>query len=147
MRTTVFVILFLFGFCCNNLFAQKRLPNVVLNKLDGTVVTTNDISGNDTVVLSLWSTKCVPCKKELRAINKVYNEWHKDTGVKLYAVAIDNAKEKSTIRKMAKQGDWDFDVLLDDKKKLKKALGIRAVPLTLIIKNNKIVYQHIFNKK
>ena len=42
---------------------------------------------------------------------------------------------------MVKSGNWNFEVLLDGDKNLRKALGVRMVPLTLVIKNNKIVYR------
>jgi len=122
-------------------FSQKTLKNVSLQTLEGRAVTTKSMITNEVTVLSLWSTKCAPCKKKLNAISKVYKNWRNNTGVKFYAVSIDKTSEKSKIKSIAKSGNWNFDVLLDGDKKLRKALGVRMVPLTLVIKNNKIVYR------
>lgn len=128
-------------------FSQKKLKNVSLQTLEGESISTKEMGNDDVMVLSLWSTKCAPCKKKLNAISKVYRDWKKDTGVKFYAVSIDKASEKSKIKKIAASGNWNFDVLLDSDKNLRKALGVRMVPLTLIIKNNKIVYREAGNSK
>jgi len=122
-------------------FSQKTLKNVSLETLDGKTVTTKSMISNEVTVLSLWSTKCAPCKKKLNAINKVYENWKSNTGVKFYAVSIDKSCEKRNIKKIAESGNWNFEVLLDDNRDLRKALGVRMVPLTLVIKNNKIVYR------
>jgi len=117
------------------------LENVDLQTLEGKTITTKSMTSNEVTVLSLWSTKCAPCKKKLNAINKVYQNWKSDTGVKFYAVSIDKTSETNKIKSLVKTGNWNFDVLLDGDKNLRKALGVRMVPLTLVIKNNKIVYR------
>lgn len=66
-----------------------------------------------------------------------------DTEVVFYAVSIDDKKDKEEVRSIAKKSNWSFDVLLDDKRNLRKELGVRAVPLTLVLKNNKIVYRQV----
>ncbi|NQY29742.1 MAG: TlpA family protein disulfide reductase [Flavobacteriaceae bacterium] len=122
-------------------FSQKTLKNVNLQTLEGKLITMKSMLTNEVTVLSLWSTKCAPCKKKLNAISKVYENWKNDTGVKFYAVSIDKTSEKNKIKSLAKSGNWNFEVLLDGDKNLRKALGVRMVPLTLVIKNNKIVYR------
>lgn len=37
---------------------------------------------------------------------------------------------------------WDYTVLLDTNNDFKRAIGAATVPLTLLVKNNKIVYRH-----
>lgn len=43
------------------------------------------------------------------------------------------------MKNIARLANWFFEVLLNDNRNLRKALGLRMVPLTLVIKNNKIV--------
>ena len=138
MRTLILFSAILF---CSFSFSQKTLKNVSLETLEGKTVTTKSMISNEVTVFSLWSTKCAPCKKKLNAINKVYDNWKSNTGVKFYAVSIDKSSEKSKVKKIAESGNWNFEVLLDGNKNLRKALGVRMVPLTLVIKNNKIVYR------
>ena len=77
---------------------KKTLKNVSLQTLEGKTITTKSMISNEVTVLSLWSTKCAPCKKKLNAINKVYESWRSDTGVKFYAVSIDKPSDNSKIR-------------------------------------------------
>ena len=37
---------------------------------------------------------------------------------------------------------WDYTILLDSNNELQRALGASTIPLTLIVKNNEIVYRH-----
>jgi hypothetical protein len=37
---------------------------------------------------------------------------------------------------------WDYTILLDTNNDLKRALGASTVPLTLLVKNNKIIFRH-----
>ena len=138
MRTLVLITAIVFS---SFSFSQKILKNVSLQTLEGKIITTNKMAKNEVMVLSLWSTKCAPCKKKLNAINKVYEDWKSSTGVSFYAVSIDKPCDKSKIENIVKSGNWSFDVLLDDNRNLRKALGVRMVPLTLVVKNNKIVYR------
>lgn len=128
---------------CSLTFSQKKLTGISLNTLEGTKVTTESITNNSVVVVALWSTKCPPCKKELNSINELHEEWRIQTGVPFYAVSIDKKQDEAKVAQLAKKSNWSFSVLLDQEKKLRKALGVWTVPLTLVIKNNKIVYRQI----
>jgi len=37
---------------------------------------------------------------------------------------------------------WEYNILLDTNNELQRSLGASTIPLTLIVKNNKIVYRH-----
>lgn len=126
-----------------NLSAQENLPTAEIKTLDGTATTLQEISkDNSLIVVSLWATWCVPCKNELDAINDVYTDWQDETGVKLYAVSVDDSRTVSRVKPLVNGKSWDFDILLDTNNDLKRELGAATVPLTLIIKNGKIVYRH-----
>ncbi|AUC83372.1 TlpA disulfide reductase family protein [Lacinutrix sp. Bg11-31] len=126
-----------------NLSAQENLPTAEIKTLDGTTTTLQEISkDNSLIVVSLWATWCVPCKNELDAINDVYTDWQDETDVKLYAVSVDDSRTVSRVKPLVNGKAWDFDILLDTNNDLKRELGAATVPLTLIIKNGKIVYRH-----
>ena len=125
------------------LFSQDVLPSMKLEALDGTQTELSSISANDQlVIISLWATWCVPCKNELDAINEVYQDWQDETKVKLYAVSIDDARTVNRVKPLVNGKGWDFKVLLDTNSDLKRKLNAPSIPLTLLVKNNKIVYRH-----
>ncbi len=124
-------------------FSQTELPNMILKNLDGASINVKDISKDgQLVVVSLWATWCVPCKNELDAINDVYKNWQDETNVKLYAISVDDSRTVKRVKPMVNGKSWPYEILLDTNNDLKRMLGAATVPLTLIVKNNKVLYRH-----
>jgi thiol-disulfide isomerase/thioredoxin len=125
------------------LFAQELLPNTTLKTLSGATTTLAEIAAvDDLIVVSLWATWCVPCKNELDAVADVYDDWVSETGVKYYAVSIDDSRPAKRVRPMVNGKGWEFEILLDENSDLKRAFGVSTVPYTIIIKSGEIVYKH-----
>jgi thiol-disulfide isomerase/thioredoxin len=123
--------------------AQDYLPNLKLPTLDGNDVLIQDISKDDQlVIISLWATWCVPCKNELDAINEVYDDWTSETNVKLYAISVDDSRTVKRVKPLVNGKGWEFDVLLDTNSDLKRQLNAPTIPVTLLVKNNKILFRH-----
>ena len=125
------------------LFAQEQLPNTTLKTLSGSNTTLTEIAAiDDLIVVSLWATWCVPCKNELDAVAEVYDDWVSETGVKNYAVSIDDSRTAKRVRPMINGKGWEFEILLDENSDLKRAFGVSTVPYTVIIKSGEIVFKH-----
>ncbi|OAB76127.1 TlpA family protein disulfide reductase [Cochleicola gelatinilyticus] len=124
-------------------FSQEDLPSVDLETMDGKTVNIKEATSQDNVVIvSLWATWCVPCLKELDAINEVYDDWQEETNVDLIAVSVDDPRTVKRVKPLINGKGWDYTILLDLNNDLKRALGAATVPLTVLIKDNKIVYRH-----
>ncbi len=123
--------------------AQNELPKAEMTTLDGKPINSSDLSTDDNViVVSLWATWCVPCIKELDAISEIYPDWQEETNVKLYAISIDDSRGVKRVKPLVNGKGWDYTVLLDTNNDFKRAVGAATVPLTLLVKNNQIVYRH-----
>lgn len=137
------LILFLAIFSSALIYSQTELPNMTLKNLDGSDVNIQDISKDDQIVIvSLWATWCVPCINELDAISEVWDKWQKETNVKLFAISVDDARSVRRVRPMINGKSWEYDFLLDTNNDLRRILGAATVPLTMVVKNNKIIYRH-----
>jgi thiol-disulfide isomerase/thioredoxin len=124
-------------------FSQSELPNVDLSTMEGNSEVLRDITNKDGItVISLWATWCVPCLKELDAINEIYTDWQDETKVELIAVSVDDSRTVKRVKSLVNGKDWDFKVLLDTNNDLKRALNASSIPLTILVKDNKIVYKH-----
>lgn len=123
--------------------SQNELPKVDMTTLDGKTINSQELSTDDNViVVSLWATWCVPCLKELDAISLIYPDWQEETNVELYAVSIDDSRGVKRVKPLVNGKGWDYTILLDTNNDFKRAVGAATVPLTLLVKNNKIVYRH-----
>ncbi|WP_448606338.1 TlpA family protein disulfide reductase [Paenimyroides ceti] len=139
MKYTLFFFLVFASLTMN---AQK-LPNVTLKDLDGKNVNVSSYNNSDKpVIISFWATWCGPCLKELKAIKEVYPQWQKETGVKLVAVSVDDAKTIKRVKPLVNGNSWTYEVLLDQNQALKRALNVVNVPYTIIVHKGEIVYSH-----
>jgi thiol-disulfide isomerase/thioredoxin len=140
MKKIVYLLVFSLNFI---LFAQQQLPNTSLKTLSGANTTLSEIAAeNELIVVSLWATWCVPCKNELDAVADVYDDWVSETGVKYFAVSIDDSRTAKRVKPMINGKGWEFEILLDENSDLKRAFGVSTVPYTVIIKSGEIVYKH-----
>jgi thiol-disulfide isomerase/thioredoxin len=136
-----FILLFLGTSCL--IYAQDQLPNVTLTNLNQEDVNLQEVADSDgPVIISLWATWCVPCLKELDAISEVYEDWQNETNVKLIAVSVDDSRTVKRVKPLINGKGWDYEILLDTNNDVKRALGAATVPLTILVKNGKIVYRH-----
>ena len=126
--------------------AQDNLPNVKIKSVKkGKEVEFSSISTEckDTVlIVSFFATWCIPCASELDNINEVYKDKQKEKPFKFIAVAIDDSRTSQRVKPFINGKGWTFDVYLDINSDLKRAFEVNDIPHILIIKNNKVVYQH-----
>ena len=95
------------------------------------------------VVITFWATWCKPCIKEHDALNDIYSDWHDETGVKIYAVSIDDSRSTARVKPFVEGKGWEFDILLDVNGDLKRAMNVSNPPHTFLLDGSgKIVYQH-----
>ena len=95
------------------------------------------------MIISFWATWCKPCKAELNTIAEEYDDWVDETGVKLVAVSIDDARSSSRVEPYVNAQGWEYLVLNDPNSDLRRAMGVNNVPHTFLVDGaGKIVWDH-----
>ena len=122
----------------------RSLPAVNVKTLNGQNFNTADIANDGKpVIISFWATWCSPCTKELNAIAEVYDEWQEETGVKLIAVSIDDARNMNKGAPYVNGRGWEFEVYIDPNQDFKRAMNVNNVPHTFLLNGKgEIVWQH-----
>ena len=91
------------------------------------------------VLLHFWSTDCVACKKEIKELEKLYGHYDKNKQeVVLLSVVSPKLERKSSkkIKKIIKQRNIDFPVLLDNTGEFFSKFEIISYPNTFIVKGS-----------
>jgi cytochrome c biogenesis protein CcmG, thiol:disulfide interchange protein DsbE len=128
-------------------FAQTqsfKLPSTNIKSLKGEMVNTGNFQNDGKpMIINFWATWCAPCKKELNAIAEVYPEWVEETGVKLIAISIDDARSEARVLPYINGADWDYEVYIDTNADFKRAMNVNNVPHTFLVDGQgNIVWQH-----
>lgn len=115
-------------------FKPRPIPSVNVKDMDGKTINTSAFSNDGKpIILNFWATWCKPCVNELNAIKDVYNDWQKETGVKVIAVSVDDARTASNVKPFVNGKGWEYEVYLDPNGDLKRELNIGMVPYLFLV--------------
>lgn len=124
--------------------AVSNLPAVNIFDIDQTPFNTGNIQNDGKpIIISFWATWCTPCVKELNTIQEVYEDWVDETGVKLVAISIDDARNAARVKPFVNGRSWEYEIYLDKNSDFKRAMNVVNVPHTFLLDGNgKIVFSH-----
>jgi thiol-disulfide isomerase/thioredoxin len=115
--------------CAFTVMATAQIPSVTLKTIDGKTINTDTLNnGSKPFIISFFAAWCKPCLRELNAISEVYADWQDETGVKIFAVSIDEAQNVAKVKPLVDKYSWDYDVILDPNSELKRALNVQLIP-------------------
>lgn len=124
--------------------SYAQLPSLQLKNLKGKTVNTAKLSNNGKpFVICFFASWCKPCNRELKAIHEVYADWQEETGMKIYAISVDQGQNAQKVKPMVDAEGWEYDVLLDPNSEFLHALGAQMIPHTIVCDGNgKIQFRH-----
>ena len=130
LSITAFLILFCFSSVCAQEVEVKRgIPEVVLKTTEGKNYSSKEmIDGVNPTVLVIWKSCCPPNIKMLDEIAEVCEDWKKETGVRVFAVSVDDARNMSKVGPLKNAKEWPFEVLLDPNSDFKRGMNVNDTP-------------------
>ena len=141
----LFIFLALFSMWEAGYSQTLPLHQIDLKDLNGERTTMEKIiPEGKNVILSFWATWCGPCKKEMDAIQKVYDSWQEKYNVTLIAISLDDARTAGRVKATALQKNWPFKVYQDIESQSKQVFNFENIPFTAVLDSKgKLVYTHI----
>ena len=98
---------------------------------DGSARTLADYAGK-AVVLNLWATWCIPCVREMPALDDLAKLVERD-GIVVLPVSSDRGGAAVVERFYADRGIKNLPVLLDPQSRMAHSLGVSGIPTTFLI--------------
>ncbi len=93
------------------------------------------------LIISVFTTWCTVCKKELPQLNNIGKE-AKDKNIELNIVGIDAGESVNKVSSYQRKQKLDFDLLVDTSLSLIKKLQIKGTPVVLVFnKKGQLTYQ------
>ncbi len=125
-------------------FSQNKIPAIDIKTTNGETFNTANIQNDGKpIIISFWAIWCKPCIRELNTISEIYSDWQDETGIKFYAVSIDDARSSSKVLPYANGNDWDYEILLDPNGDFKRAMNVNMIPhIFMLDGEGNIVWQH-----
>ena len=90
-----------------NKLENKKAPEFSLKDINGREFTLSSLKGK-VILLNFWATWCPPCKEEMPAFNRLYNDM-KSHG--LVVIAISTDKSMKEVKKYLSKNSFDFLIL------------------------------------
>ncbi len=104
-------------------------PEINLTTPDGKKISLKDFRGK-IVLLNFWASWCVPCREEMPAMEKLYQEY-KDKNFVILAVAVKDRKQDAI--DFVKELKITYPIALDPDAKTGQDYGAFGLPATYII--------------
>jgi cytochrome c biogenesis protein CcmG, thiol:disulfide interchange protein DsbE len=141
----VLFLLFSITVCGQDKGVKSPLPKVDIKTMAGANFNTSAFENDGKpIIIDFWATWCKPCIEELNTIHEVYPEWQKETGVKLIAISLDDARTMQRVAPFVNGKGWSYESYIDPNGDFKRAMNVNMPPHTFILNANKeIVWQHV----
>lgn len=124
--------------------ASAQLPSIQVKDLAGKPVDTATLNNEGKpYIITFWATWCKPCLRELKAFAEIYDDLRDETGVKIYAISIDEAQNVAKVKPLVDRMGWEYEVLVDSNSDFMRAMGGQNPPhLVVVDGDGKIVESH-----
>lgn len=108
-----------------------KAPEFTLNTPDGETYSLSEMYGQ-AILVNLWATWCPPCRAEMPAIERMYQEY-KDQGFVVLAINMTYQDDPFAIVPFAKEYGLTFPILLEETGDTASAYQLRSLPTSYFV--------------
>lgn len=112
-------------------------PDFTLQTLNDETVTLSDLRGQ-VVIVNLWASWCGPCRLEMPAFKKVYEEYKK-RGLVILAVNSTSQDTRTAVEKFVAEFQLPFQIPLDTDGAVSRLYRLSALPTTFFIGRDGVI--------
>lgn len=120
---------------------DEPAPDFELELFDGGTVRLSDLKGK-VVVLNFWASWCPPCRKEMPAFERTWQEY-RDRGVVFVGVAVQDDEADS--RAFAQEAGVTYPIGMDWNGRIFQSYRPTSMPTTFLIDREGVVSRKIVN--
>lgn len=106
-------------------------PDFTLETMSGTAYKLSDLRGQ-VVLVNLWASWCLPCRAEMPAIQKVYEEL-KERGLVVLAVNSTSQDNVNSVEAFVAEYGLTFPVLMDYDGTVARLYQLKSLPTSFFI--------------
>ncbi len=115
-------------------------PPFTLATLDGETVTPADLQGQ-AVVVNFWATWCAPCRAEMPALERVW-EQYRSSGLTILAVNLQESPGR--VSQFVEQHQLSFPILLDTDGRVFQEYHVQLYPTTFFIGRDGVIRDVVY---
>jgi thiol-disulfide isomerase/thioredoxin len=116
-------------------------PEFTLEALSGQPVTLSELRGK-VVIINLWASWCPPCRAEMPALQRVYEEYQ-DQGVEVLAVNTSHQDSEDEAVAFVTEKGLTFPILFDRTGVTSRKYQLRAMPSTYFVDHEGLIQKVI----
>ena len=114
-------------------------PDFTLQSLEGETFTLSELRGQ-AVLVNLWATWCPPCRAEMPAMQKMYEEYN-DQGFVVLALNMTYQDTPSAVLPFKQEYELTFPILLETNGEVATQYELRSLPSSFFIDRDGIIQE------
>lgn len=123
----------------------KRSPDFVAPRVGTTdSVSLHAASKGQVTLVNIWATYCIPCRDEMPAMEKLYQELG-PKGLRIIAISIDDTSPKE-VQDFVNQYKLSFDILQDRSGDIQQVFQTTGVPESFLLDRNGVIVKKVIGQ-
>ena len=110
-------------------------PETVFYTGLGEPKTVKDYAGKG-LVLNFWATWCGPCVREMPALDALQKDQGTAMNLAILPIGLDRGGARAIDPFYAENNLTNLPVLIDDKRKMARSIGVHSLPTTILVDRN-----------